>query len=122
MLNFFLLILFFYETKNLINFSSPINTNEIDLKNLKSICSLKNDKIGNFWDVIDPKVSWDFLIGIFFLSVFKREKWLENLHVLNEDDLKDITPWSNFLTILVLILKFCLLPLKIQKPIFAQSL
>lgn len=92
---FFFVNSFFYETKNLINFSSPINTNEIDLKNLKSICSLKNDKIGNFWDVIDPKVSWDFLIGI-FLSVFKREKWLENLHVLNEDDLKDITPWSNF--------------------------
>ena len=46
---------------------------------------------------------------------------VENLHVLNEDDLKDITPWSNFDNTCT-ILKFCLLPLKIQKPIFAQSL
>ena len=92
---FFFVNSFFYNAKKLDDFPSPIDTNEIDLKNLKSICNLKKDKTGNFWDVIDPKVSWDFLIGI-FLSVFKREKWLQKLYVLNDDDLKDINPWSNF--------------------------
>jgi hypothetical protein len=45
--------------------------------------------------VIDPNVSWDFLIGI-FLSLFNKNKYLKNIGVLNQNDLEDKRPWSNF--------------------------
>ena len=61
---------------------------KLDLKNLKSIVLLNEDRKGIFWDVIDPKVSWDFLIGI-FLSVFKREQWLKYLNVLDTKQIED---------------------------------
>ena len=67
---FFFINSYFLNSQELKKHSSPINTEKIELKNLRSISSLKKDKSGNFWDVIDPKVSWDFLIGI-FLSVLK---------------------------------------------------
>lgn len=35
-----------------------------------------------FLDLIDPKVSFDFLGGI-FLSVFKRDKWMSSAHVVD---------------------------------------
>ena len=46
---------------------------------MKNIIIPKNSLV-NFWDVIDSNVSWEFLIGI-FLSIFKRDKWLENKSV-----------------------------------------
>lgn len=77
------------------NFSKPLDTRNLDLKKLKSISKLVENKRGDFWDVIDPEVSWDFLIGI-YLNIFKRDKWVENKNVLNRDDIKDTNPWSNF--------------------------
>ncbi len=92
---FFFINSYFLNSQELKKHSSPINTEKIELKNLRSISSLKKDKSGNFWDVIDPKVSWDFLIGI-FLSVFKRDKWIQNLDVLNQKEIEDVSTWSNF--------------------------
>ena len=92
---YFFINSYFLHSDKLKNFAKPVNTKEISTNDLKSICNLSIDKRCSFWEVIDPKVTWDFLIGI-FLSVFKREKWLKNIHILNEDDIKDTTPWSNF--------------------------
>ena len=50
-------------------FPKPFDTNNIGFDNLKTISKIKKDKVVNFWDVIDNKVSWDFLIGI-FVSIF----------------------------------------------------
>ena len=36
-----------------------------------------------FWDLIDYKVSFDFLIGN-FLNVFRRKMWLKNLNCLDK--------------------------------------
>jgi len=92
---YFFLNSYFLNSKILKKFTSPVNVEKIDFKNLNSICSLKKDRKGKFWDVIDPEVSWDFLIGI-FLSVFNREQWLKHLHVLDSKQIEDPNLWSNF--------------------------
>ena len=92
---YFFLNSYFLNSKHLEKYSSPTDVRKLDLKNLKSICSLNEDRKGIFWDVIDPKVSWDFLIGI-FLSVFKREQWLKHLNVLDTKQIEDTKLWSNF--------------------------
>ena len=94
-LDFFFVNSFFLKNKNLKKYGQPLNTKKINLKNLDSISRLKYDKICDFWEVIDNKVSWDFLIGI-FLSIFKRDKWIKSLKILNFNNLKDKKIWSNF--------------------------
>lgn len=46
-----------------------------------------------FLDLIDPRISFDFLVGM-FLSVFRRSKWQEGLAALDEDKLKDPRTFS----------------------------
>lgn len=48
-----------------------------------------------FLDLIDPKVSSDFLGGI-FLSIFRRDKWIANAHVLDEAAIFDDRLFSHF--------------------------
>lgn len=77
------------------NFSRPFNTKYLQYDTMKKISKLKTNKKVEFWEIIDPKVSWEFLIGI-FLSIFNREKWEDHKNILNYEDLKDTRPWSNF--------------------------
>ena len=62
---------------------------------MTKLSKVKSDRKVRFWDVIDPEVSWEFLIGI-FLSIFNRDKWLDGLKCINEQDIKDTNIWSNF--------------------------
>ena len=62
---------------------------------MKKLSNFKEDKKVQFWEVIDPNISWEFLIGI-FLSIFNREKWLEGLKQINKKNIKDKRVWSNF--------------------------
>jgi glycosyltransferase involved in cell wall biosynthesis len=48
-----------------------------------------------FFQLIDPKISFDFLGGM-FLSVFRRENWVINVNVLDESALKDDRTFSHF--------------------------
>lgn len=82
------------KTKFLESFSRPIDTNHLPFDKMSSISNLKESKHVKFWEIIDPKVSWEFLIGI-YLSIFKRKKWNENLEFLDKKNLKDSRYWSN---------------------------
>ena len=83
------------ESSYLDKFPSPFNTKNLNFKNMKKISSLKTNKEGYFWDVIDPKVSWEFLIGI-YLNLFKTKKWLKSIDILDQEKIKDTRVWSNF--------------------------
>ncbi len=48
-----------------------------------------------FLKLIDPRVSFDFLGGI-YLSVFRREMWLAKVHVLDKNALSDKRVYSHF--------------------------
>jgi len=94
-IDFFFLNSCYLDSNFLKKFSHPFDTNILKTQNMVSICKLKKDKITNFWGVIDPNVSWEFLLGI-FVSLFNKNKYLENINVLNQNDLLDKRPWSNF--------------------------
>ena len=59
-----------------------------------------------FFDLIDKKISFDYLLGI-FVCVFRREKWLQNLHVIDKELIKDTRVWSNFENTCFFIKIFC---------------
>ncbi len=48
-----------------------------------------------FLDLINPKISFDFLGGM-FLSVFRKSLWDEHKHVLDVDAIKDNRTFSHF--------------------------
>ena len=62
---------------------------------MEPFSKLKRDKEVKFFELIDPKVTYDFLMAIFF-SLFKKKKWDENLNILNKRKLKDNRWLSNF--------------------------
>jgi hypothetical protein len=49
----------------------------------------------DFLDLINPKISFDFLGGM-FLSVFRREKWLKNIYNINKAALNNDEIFSHF--------------------------
>ena len=75
------------------NFTHPFSTYQIP-KKLKTFSGQKRNKKVNFWDVIDPNVSFDFLLGM-FLSMFRRKMWEQNLSCLNQKNIKDKNWMSN---------------------------
>ena len=50
---------------------------------MKMVSPIKDDIKLNFFDLIDYRLSSDFLFGM-FLSVFRRKKWDQNLHVIDK--------------------------------------
>jgi glycosyltransferase involved in cell wall biosynthesis len=49
----------------------------------------------NFFDLINPKISFDFLGGM-FLSVFRKSLWDKNVRVLNSEAISDHRTFSHF--------------------------
>ena len=91
----FFLINSYHLNNNFLNkYKKPFNTKFLP-KKMEKLSKKKNSTKLNFWDLIDYKISFDFLIGN-FLNVFKREMWLNNLYCLNKKNLLDTRPWSNF--------------------------
>ncbi len=92
---FFFANSFYLQSKYLNNFPHPFNTLELRNKKMTQLSKLDRDQVVKFWDIIDPKVSWEFLIGI-FLSIFDRKIWLSGLKYLDQEKIKDSNVWSNF--------------------------
>ncbi len=55
----------------------------------------KESKKMNFLDLIHPEVSYDFLLGI-FLSVFNRQKWKDNLKIIDQKLIQDTRTYATF--------------------------
>jgi glycosyltransferase involved in cell wall biosynthesis len=64
-------------------------------KKLELFSSWPNSGEMKFLDLIDPKISLDFLGGM-YLAVFRRENWKQNVDVLDESALKDRRTFSHF--------------------------
>ena len=94
-IDYFFINSYYLNSKELKNFSHPFNTLELNKKKMEALSKMKENRRVNFWEIIDPKVSWEFLIGI-FLSIFNREMWLNGLKYINQNDIKDKRLWSNF--------------------------
>lgn len=63
-------------------------------KKMEPFSKKKINKRCNFFDLIRPDYSFDFMLGM-FLNIFKRDKWVKNLDQINMDLIKDRSVMSN---------------------------
>jgi glycosyltransferase involved in cell wall biosynthesis len=92
--DFFYVNSFHLDTEFVSSFSHPFDTANLP-QNMSPFSTYKKNGRLQFLDLIDPEVSFDFLGGM-FLSVFRRNNWMNNVDVLNPAALKDMRTFSYF--------------------------
>ncbi len=92
--DFFYINTFHLNTEYVLSFPQPFDTKKLPEK-MEPFSSYTKSESLQFIDLINPKISFDFLGGM-FLSVFKRSKWQENRHVLNPVAIADMRTFSYF--------------------------
>ena len=99
----------FHLNNNYLNkFKKPFDTNNLPI-DMDRLSPKKNSQRLKFWDLIDHKVSFDFMAGN-FVNIFRRKMWMDNVHVLDKKSIND----KNSI--------FFLLHLKIHANAFRKSL
>jgi len=93
--DYFFINSYHLQSDYLTQFSKPFDTKNLKHNQMKTISKLKKNKSAPFWDAIDPKVSWDFLIGI-YLSIFRTKKWIGAIDIIDKEKIADTGVWSNF--------------------------
>ncbi len=92
--DFFYVNSFHLTTEFLNNFPTPFDTVNLP-DNMTPFSKWKISGELPFLGLIDPKISFDFLGGM-FLSVFRRENWTLNVNTLDESALMDTRTFSHF--------------------------
>jgi glycosyltransferase involved in cell wall biosynthesis len=92
--DFFYVNAYFLTAEFVQSFPQPFNTVNLP-KKLKPFSSWSNSGEMEFMDLVDPKISFDFLGGM-YLSVFRRENWKQNVGVLDDSAVKDRRIFSHF--------------------------
>lgn len=110
----------YLNSKYLEKFRYPFDTKNLPKKMQTHSPQKKNRRL-NFFDLIDPKISFDFLLGV-FVCVFRAKKWRENLHVIDKKLIKDRRTWSNFENTCFFIKVFCAAFAKSQAYLCAKPL
>lgn len=85
----------FHLTTDVVNsYPHPFDTENLPLKMIPFSNYQSTGKMP-FFQLVDPKISFDFLGGM-FLSVFRRKNWLLNAHVLDKKAIQDNRIFSHF--------------------------
>lgn len=82
-----------FNSKILKNYKHPINTDDLP-KNLTKFSKFPNNFYGKFIELINPKISFDFLGGL-YLSVFRKKNWDNNLDKISEKNINNNLLFSN---------------------------
>ena len=92
--DFFYINSFHLNTEYVFAFPQPFNTINLP-KNMKPFSSYSKSGEMNFMDLVNPKISFDFLGGM-FLSIFRRQNWINNVNVLDKEAITDLRIFSHF--------------------------
>ena len=92
--NFFYINSFHLATEYVFEQHQPFDTKNLPIK-MEEFSKWRSSGQMDFLELINPKISFDFLGGM-FLSVFNREKWIENSHVLDNEAIHDEKIFSHF--------------------------
>jgi glycosyltransferase involved in cell wall biosynthesis len=92
--DFFFVNSFHLTTEFIDNYPAPFDTANLPL-DMEPFSKWKTAAEMPFLKLIDPEISFDFLGGM-FLSVFRRENWLLNANVLDENAIQDDRIFSHF--------------------------
>lgn len=92
--DFFYINSFHLTSEYIFKHPQPFDTNNLPI-NMERFSKRRNSGQLNFLELINPETSFDFLGGM-FLSIFKREKWIKNSHVLDNDAVNEEKIFSHF--------------------------
>lgn len=92
--DFFYVNSYHLHTEYLQGFPSPFDTANLP-RNMTPFSSWIKEGELDFFELINPRVSFDFLGGM-FLSVFRKENWLRNVDTLDRDAINDERRFSHF--------------------------
>jgi glycosyltransferase involved in cell wall biosynthesis len=92
--DFFYINSYHLSTEYLKAYPHPFSTTDLP-SGMLPFSSYEKNGIMRFIDLVDPSISFDFLGGI-FLNVFRREKWVDNIGVLDLEALKDERTFASF--------------------------
>jgi glycosyltransferase involved in cell wall biosynthesis len=93
-IDFFYINSFHLTTEFVLDADQPFDTKYLPI-DMKRFSKWKSDGVIDFFDLINPQISFDFLGGI-FLSIFKREKWMKNSSILEYKAIHDDRVFSHF--------------------------
>ncbi len=93
LVDFFYVNAFHLTTEYVLSFPQPFDTT--NLPSMEPFSTWSKSGELPFFKLIDPKISFDFLGGM-FLSVFRRRHWINHKHHLNEYALTDSLTFSHF--------------------------
>jgi len=79
-------------SKYVFKYIQPFNTKKIP-KISHSFSKFKKSQKTKFFDLINPSISWDFMLAM-FLTIHRREKFVNNIKLLNKKKLRDPRVWS----------------------------
>lgn len=92
--DFFYINSYCLDSEYLNDFERPFDTKFLP-ERMEKFSSWKKDGELKFINLINPRISFDFLGGM-FLCVFKRDNWAHNVNVLNNDAINDDREFSHF--------------------------
>ena len=92
--DFFYVNAFHYNIEKVLEKKQPFDVIELP-KDLKKFSKNNTNSKMPFLSLISPKISFDFLGGM-FLSVFRREKWIDAETILNKKAINDMRTFSHF--------------------------
>ncbi len=91
-IDFFYINSYSVNSKEILN-NKNYNFQEIQNK-LEKFSNINESKVVNFFDLVDHKVSWDFMLGI-FLSIFKTKKWHKSKYKINIEKINESDFYTN---------------------------
>lgn len=92
--DFFYINSYHLNTEFIFSFPQPFDTSHLP-QIMISFSNYSKSGEMRFMNLINPKISFDFLGGM-FLAVFRRSKWIENMNVLDPKAVIDIRTFSHF--------------------------
>ena len=92
--DYFYINSFELESEKIFNKPQPFDTKNLP-NHMEKFSKQNKNRSLYFFDIIKPSMAWDFCLGM-FRSVFKKEKWIENLNVIDQDLINDTNLYSNF--------------------------
>jgi len=92
--DFFFINSFHLTTEYVLSYPQPFDTANLP-GCMTPVSTWPNSGEMMFMDLINPKISFDFLGGM-FLAMFRRRNWIENVDVLDPIALADMRTYSHF--------------------------
>lgn len=93
-IDFFYINSFHLSTQYVSSFPQPFNTDNLP-EDITPFSFWSDNGVLPFMDLVNPKISFDFLGGM-FLAVFRRRNWLQHVNELDESAISDPREFSHF--------------------------